>query len=557
MTTQKPIQSIALTIICAAVLAACGGGGGGDQLQINGTSIQDIQAANSVNKQIEALTSLEEITAADEAAIVHTLNNYNQLSASQKARISASNVSKLETLNTALQANKAAAKAVSDAINKLPAANQIDTTAEEAQLLQVDKAFKALSDNQKTWVSETAAQKLTNILDKTIIDNASLTPLNLPTPQHTSFISSSNPQQHNPHMQLRTVDGKPALLDTQLGIIKNLVKNTNDTVVIDGVVFTNSATDPATQIEYMTPHSAIAKGGSVGTSKFAIGELTGAAANSVTSIAKTTLDAEIKSDYATLKSAQDALATAFKSNDAEGISKAQTELNKIIKPVYDQKLALRQNLESRVKTTLDGIAYNKKDKNGLVFDKAFDGVYTMQFADGTSLVLHDSAAAGWTYQTFAHYKDPKNGITHGYQSLGDETPAASMPTQGTATYRGITTAYVTNNGVGDKQLTANVTAVADFAKKGLLFTTNNAQFHTINSQGQRVSTQAANYNMRGTATWNANSNSFKGNVNTADKALSGTLNGKFYGADAAEIGGTYGLSGSNQQLIGGYGAKRD
>ena len=31
MTTQKPIQSIALTIICAAVLAACGGGGGGNR----------------------------------------------------------------------------------------------------------------------------------------------------------------------------------------------------------------------------------------------------------------------------------------------------------------------------------------------------------------------------------------------------------------------------------------------------------------------------------------------------------------------------------------------
>ena len=52
MTTQKPIQSIALTIICAAVLAACGGGGGGNQLQTNGTSIQDIQAANSVIDQL-------------------------------------------------------------------------------------------------------------------------------------------------------------------------------------------------------------------------------------------------------------------------------------------------------------------------------------------------------------------------------------------------------------------------------------------------------------------------------------------------------------------------
>ena len=557
MNTQKPIQSIALTLICAAVLTACGGGGGGgNQLHINGANLQDIQIANSITRQIESLTDADAITTSDEATITQVLTSYNQLSAVQKARISATHKSKLEALNTALKTNKAAAKAVSDAINALPAANQIDTAAEEAQLTKATADYQALSDTQKTWVNQAVVDKLNNILGVVIIDNASLPPLNTPTPQHTSFISSANPQQHNPHIQLRNVDGKPALVDTQLGIIKNLVKNSNDTVVIDGVVFTNAATNPATQVEYMTPHSAIAKGGSVGTSQFGIGELTGAEPNSVTSITKTTLDAEIKSDYAKLKSAQEALASAQKSGDPEAINKAKAEVEKI-QPVYEQKMALRKTLENRVKTTLDNIAYNKKDKNGLVFDKAFDGVYTMQFADGTSLVLHDSAAAGWTYQTFAHYTDPKNGITHGYQSLGDETPVTAMPKQGTATYRGITTAYVTNNGTNNQQLTANVTAVADFTKKGLFFTTNNSQIHTINQAGQRVSTQAADYNMRGNASWNANSNSFKGNVNTADKALSGTFNGKFYGPDAAEIGGTYGLSGNNQQLIGGYGAKRD
>ncbi|MBP6393532.1 MAG: transferrin-binding protein-like solute binding protein [Neisseria sp.] len=210
-------------------------------------------------------------------------------------------------------------------------------------------------------------------------------------------------------------------------------------------------------------------------------------------------------------------------------------------------------MEKDVQEAVDNLAYIKKDKNGLVFDKAFDGVYVIQFADGTEVVIHDSAAAGWTYQTFAHYIDPNNGVLRGYQSLGDETTVAQMPVSGTATYTGITTAYLNK-----QQVTAKVNAVADFAKKGVRFTTSDSQIHTLNGN-VRTSTAADRLNMSGTASWAAGENAFKGNVATADKALSGTFNGKFYGgASVAEIGGTYGLKNADnsEQLIGGYGAKR-
>ena len=100
--------------------------------------------------------------------------------------------------------------------------------------------------------------------------------------------------------------------------------------------------------------------------------------------------------------------------------------------------------------------------------------------------------------------------------------------------------------------------MADFAKKGVRFTTSDSQIHTLNGN-VRTSTAADRLNMSGTASWAAGENAFKGNVATADKALSGTFNGKFYGgASVAEIGGTYGLKNADnsQQLIGGYGAKR-
>ncbi|MFV2029238.1 transferrin-binding protein-like solute binding protein [Neisseria sp. S1] len=430
-------------------LTACGGGGGGSGA--SGTSLNTELLANArevrqVMDQIEALPSAEDLTVEHTEALKAVLNNYTNLSNAQKSLV---------------------------------------PKASRDKLLELLKAAESLAQNNNVG-GNTADTNLDSIED-----NNSLPALNLPVPLHTHFIKSESAQQHNPHMQLRKVDGKPALVDTQIGLIRSLIldldetgrKNKNELVIVDGVVFFTDKQHQ--QLTYSTPNVGIIKSSSVGSSD------------------------------------------------------------------YNGDISLK----AEVDTLLNNLNYIKKDHNGLMFDKAVDGVYVLKFANGVSMVIHDPAAAGWTYQTFTHYIDAKNGITHGYQSLGDETGTGAMPTSGTATYKGISTAYLVNK-EGNHQLTSKVTAVADFAKKGIRFATSDSQIHKAQN-GIRVSTPADKYNLTGTAKWGNNENSFKGTVNTADNTLSGTLNGKFYGgASVAEIGGTYGLSGKEQQLIGGYGAKR-
>ena len=247
--------------------------------------------------------------------------------------------------------------------------------------------------------------------------------------------------------------------------------------------------------------------------------------------------------------------------DADAIAKAQAKLDELND--LDGRLRdIRPVIAAGAKNLADKLAYFRKgnlvagDGKHLVFDKRFDGVYIIQFTDGTQIVMHDPAAAGWAYQTFAYYFDPKNDVAFGYQSLGDETKFTDLPEKGTATYNGLTTAYVVKGDQG-RQLTADVKAIVDFGLKGVRFETSNSQFHSLDDNGRRVTVKGTDYDMKGTAKWE-NGNLFLGSVEAAAAGLKGNLSGKFYGAKAAEIGGTYGLKNQDgsEHLIGGYGAKR-
>ncbi|SUA36422.1 Transferrin binding protein-like solute binding protein [Neisseria zoodegmatis] len=595
MSKRMPVKHIALTVLCSAVLAACGGGGSPETKLVD-----NAVAARKVIELIEALDTVEKIDAGDEASIKAAQKAFNNLSNDQKALVSKTSIEKLEA------ALKALAGLSGNSSN--PDAPQ--------------------TDNANLNANNNSAE---------IKDDKSLAPLNKPAPVHTSFISSSGAQQHNPHLQLRQVDGKPAFVNNQIGLIRNLDLKKNDTVVLDGAVLTNSAEDnPAIQVNYLTPESSITKYTSAGSTKENISPLFGKE-HGIYSEVKTSLDDEIKSQYDEMKKAweiikddkadpkaiaeakkkvQEALpiyAEDFDYNDFVEIARNHQEafteegmkemvdnidadlLNnyhsaakiaeawqkirkgdeqgwetlKQFEPKFTSKLLWRVALDANSNNAIDGmegstpktadvmhgIAYVHKDKNKLAFDKEFDGVYVIKFINGVRVTLHDPAAAGWTEQTFAHYVDLNNLVNHGYQSLGNETPIASVPTEGTATYRGLTTSYLTETGKPARQLTANVVAVADFAKKGLSFKTTNPTFHILEN-GVRVSTPVAGYEMSGSASWQANSNSFKGQVATKEHGFKGDLNGKFYGSQVDEIGGTYGLSNTTQQLIGGYGAKR-
>lgn len=339
--------------------------------------------------------------------------------------------------------------------------------------------------------------KLTNSADKLdeLTDEAPIDPANVPQPLPTHFISSESAQQSNPNVQLRIDDaGKMFQTDNQ---------DDNQNGLIGSIDFKKND--------------------------------------------------EVKIDGGMLFN---------KTSDGNASQPTWSSPISLTTKVNSKGNTQTEEgqLAEKNKTASEKLAYFRRDQKGLVFDTQFDGVYVISFDDDTRIVLHDPSAAGWTYQTFAHYtvpaKTPHKGY-QGYQSLGDETAFASLPAQGTATYKGISTAYVvTGNNNPNRQLTSNVMAIVDFGLKGVRFETSNSHFHTL-EDGKRVSEAAKNYDFKGKASWK-DGNLFSGNVSTADGKLSGNLNGKFYGPNAAEIGGTYGLKNKDatEHLIGGYGAKR-
>ena len=408
---------------------------------------------------------------------------------------------------------------------------------------------------------------LSNKADKLeeLEDEAPLSALNLDTPLHTSFISSASAQQGNPNVQLRQKEtGEQFQTDNQNkdqgGLISSLDFKANDEVKLDGIaLFNKNVNGSATQPAWTTTDSLIAKINSKGNTKADISEQDGREKNTEYAYGKSTLDDRIVEIFKQLKAERENLKKA-KEGGADGIDEVKiAEIEAKIKELselYDRKRQLRADLKKYTQDSTNQIAYFRTDADGLVFDKQFDGIYVIRFVDGTQIVMHDPAAAGWTYQTFAHYIDPRSGVTHGYQSLGDETKFTALPASGTATYNGLTTAYVVKDDQS-RQLTANVKAIVDFGLKGVRFETANSQFHSLDANGRRVTVKGADYDMKGTAKWE-NGNLFLGKVEAAAAGLKGNLSGKFFGPSAAEIGGTYGLQkeDGSEHMIGGYGAKR-
>ncbi|HFC8522008.1 TPA: transferrin-binding protein-like solute binding protein [Neisseria subflava] len=389
--------------------------------------------------------------------------------------------------------------------------------------------------------------KLTNSANKLdeLTDEAPIDPANVPLPLHTHTISSQGAQQDNPNVQIRK-DASDKMFQTdnqdndQHGLISSLDFHSNDEVKLDGVVLFNKN---ATQPTFRSPDSLIAKVNSKGNSQTDVSGQSGKEKNTEFAYGNSNLDEHIVELYK-------------KSEDEKNEQKKEE-----LKTLLAKNREIRAKLAKTNEEAGKDLAYFRTDKNGLVFDTQFNGVYIINFDNDTKIVLHDPSAAGWTYQTFAHYTDTDSNQKgyQGYQSLGDETPFATLPAKGTATYNGISTAYVvTGNNNPNRQLTSNVMAIVDFGLKGVRFETSNSYFHTLNN-GKRVSEAAENYNFKGTASWK-NGNLFSGQVSTADGngKLSGNLNGKFFGPKAEEIGGTYGLKNQDatEHLIGGYGAKR-
>ncbi|MBD0764650.1 transferrin-binding protein-like solute binding protein [Neisseria sp. RH3002v2f] len=382
------------------------------------------------------------------------------------------------------------------------------------------------------------------------------------TPKTNQFISSADAQQKNPNVQLRrNAENKLFQTDNQQeqqnGLIDTLDFNANDEIKINAGATSNNGTS---NITFQPSKSIIVyTSNKKGSSKTNLNEgIEGE--KELYELGKSSLDAKIielkKHDKELEKQIkQIENSTTEKLTKQKELNELKEERTKVAKEIQEYTV-IRKGLEQHVQSVIDTIAYIKP-KDGLMMPE-FDGAYVLAFEDGTKIIIHDPAAAGWTYQTFASYVDPRKGteVLRGFQSIGKETEYASIPEKGTATYKGISTAYLVSDGNADRQLSSNVKAIVDFGLKGVRFETSGSQINAV-SGDQRVSNAASEYDLKGTATWK-DSNLFLGKVTSADGKMSGNLSGKFFGPNTEEIGGTYGLKNTDGSVhfLGGYGAKR-
>jgi hypothetical protein len=163
---------------------------------------------------------------------------------------------------------------------------------------------------------------------------------------------------------------------------------------------------------------------------------------------------------------------------------------------------------------------------------------------------------GWSYQTFGVWAT--GAVTgsgaYGAISIGAETAGSAIPTSGTATYTGNSAGRYVNS-AGNYWLTGSaMTAATNFSSRSISFSTTGTQ---ITDDLLTVSNNS-NLNMSGTLTYSAATNQIAGSVTTVG-GLTGSVNGRFYGPTAQEIGGTFYLtSGSNalEGYAGAFGGKK-
>lgn len=260
----------------------------------------------------------------------------------------------------------------------------------------------ANNNNGNTVAAATPSHnRADNLAD--LIDEAPLEALNLATPLHTSFISSASAQQDNPNVQLRQKEtGEKFQTDNQNknqgGLISSLDFKANDEVKLDGIVlFNKNANGSATQPEWTTTDSLIAKINSKGNTKADISEQDGSEKNTKYEYGKSTLDDRIVEIFKQLKTERENLKKAKEGGtdgiDTNKIAEIEAKI-KELSELYDFKRQLRVGLTKYTQDSMNQIAYFRTDADGLVFDKRFDGIYVIRFVDGTQIVMHDPAAAG-------------------------------------------------------------------------------------------------------------------------------------------------------------------
>ena len=173
---------------------------------------------------------------------------------------------------------------------------------------------------------------------------------------------------------------------------------------------------------------------------------------------------------------------------------------------------------------------------------------------GSIGVVLTQAAAGQILSASSYglwlHTDSTNNAQVGSFAFGNLTPAASVPATGSATFNGFAIGTAsTLNGGSLYAVQGNAQIIANFVTQNV--TTNLTNLTVQNEPYAPAATIASLPNLSGTSAMTGNS--YAGPI--AGGALSGTINGNFYGPAAQETAGVWQASGGGNQWVGSFGAK--
>lgn len=167
-----------------------------------------------------------------------------------------------------------------------------------------------------------------------------------------------------------------------------------------------------------------------------------------------------------------------------------------------------------------------------------------------------SSTKDFEYQTFGLWEtiDSPTKATNGAFSVGAVTDAANIPTTGAAaTFSGAAAgAYSDPTGNGDIA-SADAELVVNFVNRTATFATTNT---VLDNGGARNDLNLISNDL----SYSAGTNGMTGTIANAGGTMNGAIDGRFYGPNAEEAGGVFGLKGaapgSLEAYSGGFGVKK-
>ena len=185
-------------------------------------------------------------------------------------------------------------------------------------------------------------------------------------------------------------------------------------------------------------------------------------------------------------------------------------------------------------------------------DGGVNAVIVNESTLGLAIISQLGSADYSSFGYWVSYSDLTRANASGaFFHSGYETPSSQLPTTGQAAYTGRSIGNYFAASEGYFVTESRMTLGADFAARSISVSSSQT---TASSYGTGPSQDASSLNFTGAGAINSSSGTFSGVAQMS--GITGSFDGRFYGPQGQELGGSFGFSNVAGRYIGAFGAAR-